>query len=238
MADGKGFAALLSYVAALNADLERTPALLDRISGEPIVAAPVTDALATRRANAAAPVSAEAPAMVRILGQMRAIQAGAADAEEAIESLSTRTEEASDEVVLKISKALAAILDPGKGEGVSGNFDKDTGQFLGGGLSYERARDYVNLYIELQELKKQKLTAFEEYYVNDSITKTMQQFAREFGTKLGDLKSLAKQLSAYLSATTKKDAATGPTSGTLGRPKPTSGTTTSIAVLRLTGGLR
>ena len=239
MAD-TGFAALLAYLAAIDARGKSATDTIERFgrATEALPAEPVTDALALRRADAATPVGTEIPAMVRILGQMRALQEGAAEAERTIESLNVRADEVSTEVELKISKALAAILDPGSGEGVSGNFDPETGQFLGGAFSNERARDLVDRYGELKDLLDTKLDAFQQFYVNESLKLTAQQFRVEFGSKLGDIKGLAKQLRDYLSATARKDSATGPTSGTLGSGKPAGASATSIAVLRWTGGLR
>lgn len=237
MADGKGFAGLLSYVAALNKEAEKTPAIIGRIS-DVAEAEPVTDALSLRRADAATPVGAEVPAIVRILGQMRAVSQATAEAQQNIEALSARADEISEEVPLKISKALSAILDPGNGEGVSGKWDKDTGKFLGGAFSNERARDLVDRFNELLEIQSTKLDAFQTFYVNESLKLTAQQFRTEFGSKLGDIKGLAKMLRDYLAATARKDSQLGPTSGTLGRAKPaTSTATVSLAVLRWRGGL-
>lgn len=142
-----------------------------------------------------------------------------------------------EEVRVKVSKALAAILDPGSGESISGNFDKETGQFLGGALSFKRAREFVDRYNELIELQTTKLNAFEQYYVNSSIQQTSRQFAKEFG-QLGDIKSLAKQLRDYLAATSRDNRATGPTSGTLGRDRVSAPPQSSLAVLRWAGRLR
>lgn len=237
-----GFAEMLEYLAAIDA---RGKAATETVNGlgratAALPAEPITDPLALRRADAATLVGAEPPAMVRMLLQMRAVSEGADEAVSKIESLSVRADEVSTDIELKISKALAAILDPGSGEGVSGNFDKKTGQFLGGAFSNERARDHVNRFIELQDIQNtQKLDAFQTYYLNESLKQTAAQFRAEFGSKLGDIKSLSKQLRDYLAATARKDSATGPTSGTLGRAKPATSTgTSSLAVLRWTGGLR
>lgn len=230
-----GFGDLLAVLAAIDAKGKSVIATMDRVADAAIVAEPVTDALALRRSDAATPV--EAP-MIRLLGQMRAVSAGAAEAERTIESLSERADEVSSEVELKISKALAAILDPGSGEGVSGRWDNETGQFLGGAFSNERARDLVDRFNELLAIQSQKLDAFQQFYVNEALKMTAQQFRVEFGSKLGDIKSLSNQLREYLAATAKRDSVTGPTSGTLGSSRPAATTVTSIAVLRWTGGLR
>lgn len=179
----------------------------------------------------------------RIALQMRTmtseVTSHAAEVERTLETLSTRADEVSAEVQVKISKALAAILDPGSGTGVSGSWDKTTGQFLGGALSFERAREMVDLYNQLKDLQATKLNAFQQFYVNDSLQKTAQQFTKEFGSKLGDIRALAKQLREYLAATAAADRRElGPTSGTLATRRVAQAPATSLAVLRWSGGLR
>ena len=234
-----GFGDLLAVLGAIDAKGKSVIKTMDRVADRTLEAEPVTDALTLRRANAATPVAAETPALVRILGQMKAVIQSATEAQEVVTALNESAGEITEGVKLKISKQLAAILDPGNGEGISGNFDKTTGQFLGGAFSNERARDLVDRFGELLDLQATKLDAFQQFYVQESLKLTAQQFRVEFGSKLGDIKSLLKQLREYQAATAKKDANTGPTSGTLGKSKATaSASTSSIAVLRLTGGLR
>lgn len=193
------------------------------------------------RGDGTTPTAATASPVERVLFQMRtmsaAVNESTAEAERTLTALSTRAEEVTAEVQVKVSKSLAAILDPGSGAGVSGNFSK-SGQFLGGGLSYERARGLVDLYTQLQDIDATKLNAFQQFFVSESLQKTAQQFSREFGSKLGDIRSLAKQLREYMAATAKNDRATGPTSGTLTRPSAPVPTSSSLAMLRWSGDLR
>ncbi len=174
------------------------------------------------------------------MGRMRTeVAEVAAEAERTLLSLSSRADEVGEEVKIKISKALSAILDPGTGEGVSGKWDKDSGQFQGGAFSLERARNLVDRYNELLEIQDTKLNAFQQFYVNESVKLTARQFATEFGSKLGDIRSLAKQLREYMTATATTERGTlGSTSGTLSKRPAAQQTSTSLAVLRWSGGLR
>lgn len=190
--------------------------------------------LESRGGGADSPASSPVHRVSFQMGRMtEKVKEEAEEAERVLDEL----DEKSEEVHVKISKRLAAILDPGNGEGVSGRWDPDTKQFLGGALSNERARDLVDRYIELREMQKGKLTAFEQFYVNESINKTAQQFRVEFA-KLGDIKSLAKLLRDYMAIMAKNEKPLGPTSGVLGRETRRSQPSTSLAVARWSGGLR
>lgn len=218
-----GFAELLAYLAAIDAKGKSVATTMDRVASS--VAEPVTDALALRRSDAATPVGSDVPAMIRILGQMRAVAEGAAEAERSIDSLTVRAEEASEEVVIKVSRTLGMIL--AGGEAAPGM----------GGTGLAGALEVIQHYNELLEIQKNARAGVEQFLVNQSVQQTADYFRRVFG-QLGDIKKLSKELRDYLSATAKKDSVSGPTSGTLGSAKTASTSTTSIAVLRWTGGLR
>jgi hypothetical protein len=195
-------------------------------AGGALPGARVTDSLG--------PVLETASPVQRLELSMRAMAETAKVAAEETAQIIDEVTAKADAAQIKISKSLAAILDPGSEEGLSGNYDEKTGQFLGGAFSYERALAEVERFNELLDLQRQKLTAADTYYVNDSLKKTAEQFRAEFG-KLGDIRTLAKQLREYMAAVEKRDAALGSTSGTLGSSRTTTNTPTSLAVLRWQG---